>query len=237
MSTANAQPGPCKWIERGDDALQACKALAKKGDQDAQLALEKFASSKEDESKRFERIALQGRPQEIEEVRGLLWDRAERNPPSSDVLEFLLKVAKRSDLDRDTLVVTQAQICMIYVNGMGVPKDYKSAVYWCEQSTKNGGAKSAWTVIRAYKYGLGVPKDVKRAEILWQEFLTQQVLPIADRNPETVVGYYKDAAREGFCSASKQLADIYEKGLFKVTPSLETAEAWKKFTAQCLAVR
>jgi TPR repeat protein len=53
----------------------------------------------------------------------------------------------------------------MYVNGKGVLKDYKQAVYWCQKSADQGYAKAQSNLGIAYTIGKGVLKDYFNASI------------------------------------------------------------------------
>lgn len=250
IHTVSAQPTTCSGSRFGISERTPidCSVLAEKGDANAQYFMGAYFRSKGDVEtalKWFSLSALQGDLDAIEVVRVTLFGRAHNtqhwtknqvDPPSAEMVEFLRKVVKIPSLDNRTLFVTQAQICQAYSEGIGVQVDYKSAVYWCEQSVKNGGSTAAWELIKFHKHGMGVPRSAQRAEALWQEFLALQVLPLADDNPEVIVQWYQRGARIGLCSASIRLTEIYKSGLYKVSPSIERANAWRQHSEYCKAM-
>lgn len=227
------------YLETNEQSVSDCGLLAEKGDADAQVKLARYLGNRGDlttANKWLKMAAFQGNVQAIEHFRTTLFDKAQKSPSSAEMIDFLEKVVKIPSLDKDTLVLTQAQLCQAYAQGLGTVIDYKSAVYWCEQSAKNGEGKSAWELVKFHKNGFGVPKNPKKTELLWNDFLIGKVFPIAEREPKAVVTWYQSAAKIGICSASRQLANIYAKGLYKVEPSKEISNEWLLYTKKCEAI-
>ena len=91
------------------------------------------------------------------------------------LLLTLLSVAGCSEtLDAEALakLITQAEqgnveatheLCYRNIYGSGIPRDYVSALRWCERGARAGLASSQTLLAELYYQGQGVPTDYRRA--------------------------------------------------------------------------
>ena len=96
----------------------------------------------------------------------------------------------------------QANIGLLYGDGLGVPQSDKEAVKWYRMSAEQGERRAQYYMGTVFEEGRGVPQDDQEAA----------------RN-------YRLAARQGFVKAQYKLGLLYLKGQ-GVTQSTENAYAW-----------
>jgi TPR repeat protein len=96
----------------------------------------------------------------------------------------------------------QANIGLLYGDGLGVPQSDKEAVKWYRMSAEQGERRAQYYMGTVYEDGRGIPQDYKEAA----------------RN-------YRLAAVQGFIKAQYKLGLLYLKGQ-GVVRSTENAYAW-----------
>ena len=79
--------------------------------------------------------------------------------------ESEIERTKRLAIDGD--VSAQYNLGVRYMNGEGVPQDYKEAVRWYRMSAEQGNARSQLNLGLMYMNGEGVPQDYKEAYAWW----------------------------------------------------------------------
>lgn len=80
-------------------------------------------------------------------------------------------------------------LASIYMDGDGVPRDFKEAARWMEVAAKAGYAPAQFQMGKLYFYGRGVPED-----------------------PAMEAYWYEKAAKNGHPAAQHNLAVLYHKG-------------------------
>jgi TPR repeat protein len=98
--------------------------------------------------------------------------------------------------------VAQANIGLLYGDGLGVPQSDREAAKWYRMSAEQGERRAQYYMGTVYEEGRGVPQDYKEAA----------------RN-------YRLAAGQGFVKAQYKLGLLYLKGQ-GVMQSTENAYAW-----------
>jgi TPR repeat protein len=77
--------------------------------------------------------------------------------PVPDDFDDIKKLAEKGDID------AQFDLGWMYLNGIGVPQDYKQAVYWFTKAAEKGHAGAQDNLGASYYNGKGVPQDYKQA--------------------------------------------------------------------------
>lgn len=85
--------------------------------------------------------------------------------------------------------VAQFYLGKMYMQGLGVPQDYKESLSWHRKAAAQGTAESQALLGFVYYYGLGVPQDYKEAE-----------------------AWTRTAAENGYAEAQHNLGWMYGKG-------------------------
>jgi hypothetical protein len=98
--------------------------------------------------------------------------------------------------------VAQANIGLLYGDGLGVPQSDKEAVKWYRLAAEQGESRAQYYLGTSFEEGVGVPQDFKAAA----------------RN-------YRLAAVQGYVKAQYKLGLLYLRGQ-GVTQSTEHAYAW-----------
>lgn len=73
----------------------------------------------------------------------------------------------------------QAELCHLYADGIGVPRDFSQALRWCQASAQNGNAWGEEGVAALYYRGEGVPRDYSQA-LQWFQKAANQHLAVAE---------------------------------------------------------
>ena len=89
-----------------------------------------------------------------------------------------------------------------YIQGEGVPQDYKQAAHWYKKAAEQGHAEAQFKLGLMYAPGLGVPQDYKQA-----------------------VHWHTKAAEQGVAEAQLELGFMYSKG-YGVPQDYSQAYAW-----------
>lgn len=135
----------------------------------------------------------------------------------------------------------QHDLAAIYTAGhQGVAQNFKRAMFWFEQSAKNGVANAAYNLGVLHHQGLGTTANLKQA-IEWYIRAADMGHPEAQYNlgiayiegvgveydPFKANDYFQKAAAQGIMEASYNLGLIYENGLLgKAQP--DEALVWYK---------
>ena len=136
----------------------------------------------------------------------------------ANALNSLMVIAEKGLAD------AQRNLGVLYENGQGVPKDYKTAVKWYRLAAKQGNAFAQNNLGSMYSKGQGVQRDDKTA-VKWFRLSAKQGNAPAQynlgemyydgkgvpKNFKTAVKWYKLAAKQGDARAQKQLAKFQEK--------------------------
>jgi TPR repeat protein/S1-C subfamily serine protease len=137
-----------------------------------------------------------------------------------------------SDLFKETLKKAEAgyawaqyNLGIMYVNGKGVPQDYKEAVKWYTKAAEQGYASAQYNLGAMYAEGQVVPQDYKEA-VKWYTKAAEQGYASAQFNLGTMYGngqgvpqdykeevkWYTKAAEQGYASAQFNLGVMYGNG-------------------------
>jgi len=103
--------------------------------------------------------------------------------------DFATALREWKPLAQRGVVDAQLNLGLMYVNGDGVPQDYKEAVKWFEKAVEQGDAMAQYTLGLMYVNGDGVPQDYKEAARL-----------------------YEKAAEQGYAKAQYNLGSMYGNG-------------------------
>jgi len=132
-------------------------------------------------------------------------------------------------------------IGLLYMKGLGVEKDYRAAKHWFKQAAKYGSVDAAYNLGVMYKkrrFGYPSSKDA----LYWWRQAAERGHPESQFNLGVMLAYgngtkrdvdaalklWQKAARQGNANAIQTLAQVYEQGLFDITPDPEKAAYWKK---------
>ena len=152
---------------------------------------------------------------------------AARTPPRSasedDVPESVaafVEAAEAGDPD------AQHDLALIYIQGLGVPRDPEAAAHWFGEAALQGNANAQYNLGVMYEQGLGVPQDRIEALLLYltaaeQGHVAAQYnagLAYAEGNsiPRDFAEahrWFAAAAEQGLAEAQYNLGIIYENGL------------------------
>ncbi len=132
-------------------------------------------------------------------------------------------------------------IGLLYMKGLGVKQDYRAAKHWFKQAAKYGSVDAAYNLGVMYKkrrFGYPSSKDA----LYWWRQAAERGHPESQFNLGVMLAYgngtkkdinaalnlWQKAARQGNANAIQTLAQVYEQGLFGITPDPEKAAYWKK---------
>lgn len=113
----------------------------------------------------------------------------------------------------------------LYYEGLGVPKNIKTAVKWLRSSAKKGNTKSQWRLGYMYYCAIGVPRDFDAAfrmywQAAWKNDTHSQIM-IGEcywyghgvrRNLREAAKWYRRVAERGSPAAQSKLAKMHESG-------------------------
>jgi len=145
-----------------------------------------------------------------------------------------------TELSNNGNIRTQSILAGIYLNGVGTPRDEKTALKWYLEAARGGDFASQFQVGMMYRDGIGTDKDSKKA-IEWLSLSgrnghirakTELALMFrrgigVDRDIPASLEWYKDAASYGDANSMYQLAIIYRDGI-GVDKNMEIANKWFK---------
>ena len=144
---------------------------------------------------------------------------------------LLLSCAEETELERTRRLANagdasaQCYLGWMYMEGEGVPQDYKEAVKWYRLSADQGDADAQYNLGVMYMEGEGVPQDYKEA-VKWYRMAADQGDADAQFNLGTMydngegvpqdykeaVKWYRMAADQGHVKAQFNLGLRYFKG-------------------------
>ena len=146
-----------------------------------------------------------------------------RSTPVDDVPESVaafVEAAEAGDPD------AQHDLALIYIQGLGVPRDPEAAAHWFGEAAQQGNANAQYNLGVMYEQGLGVPQDRIEALLLYltaaeQGHVAAQYnagLAYAEGNniPRDFAEahrWFSAAAEQGLAEAQYNLGIIYENGL------------------------
>ncbi|TCS39277.1 TPR repeat protein [Paucimonas lemoignei] len=121
---------------------------------------------------------------------GTCKDRLDRATAAFKQKDYGAALAVFSELAEKDYAPAQANLCTIYAEGTGTPKDAQKAVHWCRKAAKEGDPKATYNLALMYSDGIGVPKDDKEA-----------------------AHWYRKAAYYGYANAQYNLGVMYTHGI------------------------
>jgi len=141
------------------------------------------------------------------------------------------------------LASAQYNLGIMYVNGRGVPQDYKEALKWFRKAAEQGEAMAQNNLGGMYDRGKGVPENYKEA-LKWYRKAADQGFDIAQFNLGTMyfngrgvvqdytkaVKLYRLAAEQGDAQAQLNLGVMYLDG-FGETKDYVKAHKWSNIAA------
>jgi TPR repeat protein len=146
--------------------------------------------------------------------------------PDDDIPESVaafVEAAEAGDPD------AQHDLALIYVQGLGVPRDPEAAAHWFDRAAQQGNANAQYNLGVMYEQGLGVPQDRIESLLLYltaaeQGHVAAQYnagLAYAEgksipRDFAEAHRWFSAAAEQGLAEAQYNLGIIYENGLGRV---------------------
>jgi len=160
------------------------------------------------------------------------------NPKTSQELRYeqiskkLLILADQGDAQ------AQAKLYVMYLNGLGVPKDIKRAMEWCIKAANNGNADAQAILAIMYENGDGVPQSYKIA-LEWYLKAAAQGNISAQNNVGRIylnawgvsqdfkeaMNWFMKAAAQGDAIAQANVGLIYFKGQ-NIPKDYQMARSW-----------
>lgn len=69
--------------------------------------------------------------------------------------------------------LAECQVGFFYLEGLGVEKDVKKALYWTERAANHGDWDAQYNLGAMYEEGLGVEKDMEKAAYWYEQAALQ----------------------------------------------------------------
>ncbi len=130
-------------------------------------------------------------------------------------------------------------IGLLYMKGLGVDEDFRAAKHWFKQAAKYGSVDAAYNLGVMYKkrrFGYPSSKDA----LYWWRQAAERGHPESQFNLGVMLAYgngtgkdvsaalklWQQAANQNNMSAIQTLAQVYEKGLFDLSPDPAKARYW-----------
>ena len=120
---------------------------------------------------------------------------------------------------------SQVDFGWMYSEGVGVPQNYKKAVYWWSKAAEQGNARAQSNLGRMYAKGKGVPQNDNKAVYWWNEAAergdtdAQVMLGLmyesgkgVPQNDNKAVYWWIKAVEKGDARAQSNLGRMYAKG-------------------------
>jgi len=141
------------------------------------------------------------------------------NDIHSENIAEILPLAQKGDAQ------AQVKLGTMYLNGQGVPQDYRQAVYWFSKAAEQGYPVAQNNLGVMYAKGQGVSQDYQQAGY-WYRKAAEQGNPLAQYNlgrmyyngqgvPQDykqAVYWYRKAAEQGNPEAQNNLGAMYGEG-------------------------
>jgi serine/threonine protein kinase/TPR repeat protein len=170
------------------------------------------------------------------------WPPIPIKPCGSDVAACAADInaclAKAKTLDADSA----AQLAYVYLNGLGVARDYTLAKNWSAVAAARGNALGQDNLGQIYASGLGVTQDYQAAQDNFQKAAAQNCAQAqndlgdmflngegVDRDPATALEWYRKAAQQNDATGQSNLGLMYLRGVrhgFGVQKDLKQALEW-----------
>ena len=137
----------------------------------------------------------------------------------------------------------QFRLGILYLSGLGVPKNSRTAAYWLEKSAQQGNAGAQYFLAKLYAEGVGVPRSLTLALHWFQQLAEQGYAPAqfqvgtmyeqglgTGRNNAEAVKWIHKAAEYDYPQALSKLAEAYRNGLLGLPKDSRQAEYWQART-------
>lgn len=121
---------------------------------------------------------------------GTCQDRFDRATAAFKRQEYAAAFAVFTQLAEKDFPPAQSNLCTIYLEGTGAPRDTQQAVHWCRKAAKEGDHKATYNLALMYSDGIGVPRDDQQAAY-----------------------WFRKAAYYGYANAQYNLAVMYMHGI------------------------
>ena len=149
-------------------------------------------------------------------------------------LRLWLPIAEKDNAD------AQYNIGILYMKGLGVEKNEKTAFVWYKRSAANGNTDAMYNLGTMYNQGRVVIRSTKDAVKWWKksaelgnasgQFNLGVVYAYGRRvkqNTEEALKWWKKSARQGNKDARAALYQVYSEGLFDIPVNPQEAKRWK----------
>ena len=149
-------------------------------------------------------------------------------------LRLWLPIAEKDNAD------AQYNIGILYMKGLGVEKNEKTAFIWYKRSAANGNTDAMYNLGTMYNQGRVVVRSTKDAVKWWRksaelgnasgQFNLGVVYAYGRRvkqNTEEAIKWWKKSAQQGNKDARAALYQTYTEGLFGIPVNPKEAKRWK----------
>ena len=149
-------------------------------------------------------------------------------------LRLWLPMAEKDNAD------AQYNIGILYMKGLGVEKNEKTAFIWYKRSAANGNTDAMYNLGTMYNQGRVVVRSTKDAVKWWKmsaelgnaagQFNLGVVYAYGRRvkqNTEEALKWWKKSAKQGNKDARAALYQTYTEGLFNIPVNPQEAKKWK----------
>jgi len=139
----------------------------------------------------------------------------------------------------------QAKLGFAYLDGQGVPEDYREALRWCRKGAEQGDARAQCCLGSIYYHGHGVPQDYAEA-LLWYGKAANQGYARAQeavgfmyyrgegvpKDDSEALRWYRKAAEQGYAKAQYNLGHMYYHGQGVPQDHVEAFRLYRKAANQ-----
>ncbi|KAK5809852.1 hypothetical protein F5H01DRAFT_347678 [Linnemannia elongata] len=146
---------------------------------------------------------------------GLMYMQADDRGQYENAVRWFFKAALRGDAEG------QCRVGEMFMEGLGVPQDYKAAMYWLNEAAEQGNDNAQYLIGDLYSAGQGVPKSNALATVWYLKAANlgnveaQYMMGIwhetgleTPRNLELALEWYVKAARQGHDGAKESVAKL-----------------------------
>ncbi|WP_319486236.1 tetratricopeptide repeat protein [uncultured Cohaesibacter sp.] len=141
-------------------------------------------------------------------------------------------------------VPSQTLLGNLYLDGSGIPQDFKEAANWFALAADQGDREAQFSLGMLYARGQGVDKDLQKA-LGWFEKAAAQDQKnaqfnlgllylqgqLVEQDTTKALDLLTKAANQGVAEAQYTLANLYQSDYFP-TPNLDQAAYWMQLAAQ-----
>jgi len=134
----------------------------------------------------------------------------------------------------------QYNLGILYMKGLGVEKNEKTAFIWYKRAAANGNTDAMYNLAMMYNQGRVIYRSPKDAFKWWKKSaelgnasaqFNLGVVYVYGRsvkqNTEEALKWWKKSARQGNKDAREALHRVYKEGLFDITANPQEASRWK----------